>query len=112
MTPEDRRKYEQLRAIPEAGDENEDNFEYTDITINEILDGSAPLEISHAGGEYEELRDALVYTLSRRFVEQFLRTSTNTRTICITGTIIVLITEHAAIGQESRRRPLTCRSTS
>jgi hypothetical protein len=62
MTPDQRRALEALRDLPMAGDDD-DEIDLGRVTIEDILDGSEPLNISHAGGELaalaEELKEGL-----------------------------------------------------
>jgi hypothetical protein len=51
MIPDERRALEALRELP-VDDSDED---YEDINLRNILDGSQPLDISHAGGEFQAL---------------------------------------------------------
>ncbi|KII92209.1 hypothetical protein PLICRDRAFT_102616 [Plicaturopsis crispa FD-325 SS-3] len=57
MTADERRALEALRDIPIANDDGSHTFE--DVNIEDILDGSEPLNISHAGGEFEALTQEL-----------------------------------------------------
>lgn len=65
MTPEERRALEALRELPTV-DGNEDGFELQDFSLDEVLDGSIPLDISHEGGEFAELTRAIQCTMARR----------------------------------------------
>lgn len=65
MTAEETSALERLRELPVASNDGQD-YDYEDLTLNDVLDGSIPLDISHAGGEYEELTRAIVISLSRR----------------------------------------------
>jgi hypothetical protein len=62
MTPDQRRALEALRELPVVGDDD-DEVDLGRITLEDILDGSEPLNISHAGGEFaaltEELKEGL-----------------------------------------------------
>lgn len=62
MTPDQRHALEALRDLPIAGDDD-DEIDLGRVTIEDILDGSEPLNISHAGGELaalaEELKEGL-----------------------------------------------------
>jgi hypothetical protein len=54
MTPEERRRLEALQELP--GLEEEDfSSVFEDVNMHDILNGDEPLNISHAGGEFEEL---------------------------------------------------------
>jgi hypothetical protein len=57
-----RRSIEALHDIPEGSDQADDG-----LGINDILDGSTPLDLSHAGGEFSQL------------LEEDLRTEKKTR---------------------------------
>jgi hypothetical protein len=48
MNEHERHAFDKLRDIPEDHDDEE-------IYIADVLDGSTPLDISHAGGEFVEL---------------------------------------------------------
>lgn len=59
MTPEQRCALEALRELPDADDDSEYVDDGIGISINAILDGTAPLDISHGGGEFRELSRAM-----------------------------------------------------
>jgi hypothetical protein len=40
---------------------------YEDINIDDVLDGTIPLDISHGGGKFTELAKALCANLSGRY---------------------------------------------
>jgi hypothetical protein len=56
MTTEEKRALEKLRELPVVHDDEGDleNFDFGDV-----LAGSAPLEISHAGGEFMAIARAI-----------------------------------------------------
>ena len=62
MTPDQRRALEALRELPIVGDDD-DEIDLGRVTLEDILDGSEPLDISHAGGEFvaltKELKEGL-----------------------------------------------------
>jgi hypothetical protein len=58
MTPDQRRALEALRDLPLAGNDD-DEIDLGRVTIEDILDGSEPLNISHAGGELAALAKEL-----------------------------------------------------
>jgi len=65
MTPDQRRALKALRELPLLDSNgNDPDYEDEDINLGDILDGSAPLDISHGGGEFNELRKALRANLS------------------------------------------------
>ena len=53
MTPEERRRLKALQELP--GLEEEDRSVFEDVNMHDILNGDEPLNISHAGGEFEAL---------------------------------------------------------
>lgn len=57
MTPVQRRALEALRELPLADDDP--NYSLENVNIEDILDGSEALDISHAGGEFAELAKEL-----------------------------------------------------
>jgi hypothetical protein len=66
MTPEERRRIEAMREAPiSAGDANMDG-EWQDINIHDVLDGTIPLDISHAGGEFAALSDAIRSDMTKK----------------------------------------------
>ena len=66
MTPEERRRIEAMREAPiSAGDANMDS-EWQDINIHDVLDGTIPLDISHAGGEFAALSDAIRSDMTKK----------------------------------------------
>lgn len=65
MTAEETSALERLRELPVASNDGQD-YDYEDFSLNDVLDGSIPLDISHASGEYEELTRALVINATRR----------------------------------------------
>ena len=66
MTPEERRRIEAMREAPiNAGDANMDG-EWQDINIHDVLDGTIPLDISHAGGEFGALSDAIRFDMTKK----------------------------------------------
>ncbi|KII93196.1 hypothetical protein PLICRDRAFT_383096 [Plicaturopsis crispa FD-325 SS-3] len=73
MTVDERRALEALRELPIANDDNRDHT-FEDVNIEDILDGSEPLNISHAGGEFialtEELNSELWKNQYRRIPRQ------------------------------------------
>ena len=65
MTPEERCRIEAMREAPiSAGDANMDG-EWQDINIHDVLDGTIPLDISHAGGEFAALSDAILSDMTQ-----------------------------------------------
>jgi hypothetical protein len=70
MTPDQRRALEALRELPIVGDDD-DEMDLGHVTLEDILDGSEPLDISHAGGEFaaltKELKEGLKYSLVAKF---------------------------------------------
>jgi hypothetical protein len=56
---------EAMREAPiSAGDANMDG-EWQDINIHNVLDGTIPLDISHAGGEFAALSDAILSDMTQ-----------------------------------------------
>lgn len=53
-----------IDAHPRAGDDNTMDYEYEPVTLEDIDRGNIPLDISHAGGEYAEIRKAYEHHLS------------------------------------------------
>lgn len=53
MTPDERRSYQALRELPTEAHQNSDDW----IMLDDILDGSRRLEVSHEGGELSALAD-------------------------------------------------------
>ena len=53
MTPDELRAYQALRELPIESDQNSDDW----IMLDEVLDGSHRLEVSHEGGEFAALTD-------------------------------------------------------
>jgi hypothetical protein len=68
MTPEERRRIEAMREAPiSAGNANMDgDSEWQDINIHDVLDGTIPLDISHAGGEFAALSDAIRSDMTKK----------------------------------------------
>ena len=70
MTPDQRHALEALQELPIVGDDD-DKMDLGHITLEDILDGSEPLDISHAGGEFaaltKELKEGLKYSLVAKF---------------------------------------------
>jgi hypothetical protein len=58
MTPDQLHALEALRDLPIAGDDD-NKVDLGRVTIEDILDGSEPLKISHAGGELAALAEQL-----------------------------------------------------
>jgi hypothetical protein len=58
MTPDERRALEALRELP-LDDDDGQHVDLGTITVEDILDGSEPLDISHAGGEFSALTKEL-----------------------------------------------------
>lgn len=59
MTPEQRHALEALGELPGADDNDDYVDEDISISLNSILDGTVPLDISHGGGEFTELAKAM-----------------------------------------------------
>lgn len=72
MSLEEKQNLQALRENIPMECDDDDHFQSEDITLQDVLDGTIPLGMSHAGGEYEELRKALQSELSKKCV---LRTS-------------------------------------
>jgi hypothetical protein len=53
MTPDERRSFQALRELPAEAEQNSDDW----IMLDEVLDGSYRLDVSHAGGELSALKD-------------------------------------------------------
>ena len=51
MTPAEQRAFQEMRELPKEQDSNDW------IMLDDVLDGSIPLDISHEGGELDGLRD-------------------------------------------------------
>ena len=58
MTPDERHALEALRELPIVGDDD-DETDLGCVTLEDILDGSEPLNISHAGREFAALNKEL-----------------------------------------------------
>ena len=58
MTPDQHHALEALRELLIVGD-NDDEMDLGRVTLEDILDGSEPLDISHAGGEFAALAKEL-----------------------------------------------------
>lgn len=63
MTAEQRRALLELHEVHEHADDSD--HDYSPLTLNDVLDGQLDLDISHAGGEYEELKAALLRNLAK-----------------------------------------------
>jgi hypothetical protein len=64
MSEEDRIAYDAARDIPE----NQDDGYVTDcepMDINDVLDGTAQLDVSHAGGEFRQIMEEELHQQSR-----------------------------------------------
>ena len=70
MTPDERHALEALRELPIAYDDDDDEIDLGRVTIEDILDGSEPLNISHAGGEFAALTKELKEGLRHLYVMQ------------------------------------------
>ena len=70
MTPDQRRALDALWDLPLAGNDD-DEIDLGHVTIEDILDGSEPLNISHAGGELAALAKELKEGLQLSWVVQF-----------------------------------------
>jgi hypothetical protein len=68
MSVEEQRALEALQELPIVDENDIDYYEPEEISMNDILDGSASLNISHGGGEFNELANALRANLSKRYV--------------------------------------------
>lgn len=65
MTAEERANLQKLVDLhPRADEGNAIDFEYEEVTMEDIDNGDIPLEISHAGGEYDEIKKAYVHYLT------------------------------------------------
>jgi len=53
MTPNQRHAFEALRELPPPEDQGSDQW----ITLDSVMDGKHPLNVSHAGGELSALTD-------------------------------------------------------
>jgi hypothetical protein len=53
MTPDEQRSFQALRELPDEAGQNSNDW----IMLDEVLDGSQHLEVSHAGGELSALAD-------------------------------------------------------
>jgi hypothetical protein len=51
MSEEEHRAFERLRDLPESQDHDDNQF----IDIDDVIDGNAAFDISHAGGEFHEI---------------------------------------------------------
>jgi hypothetical protein len=54
MTPDELRALEALRELPLVGDDDNE-IDMGHVNLEDVLDGSEPLDISHAGGEFAVL---------------------------------------------------------
>jgi hypothetical protein len=54
MTPEEQRRLEALQELPGLEEEDLSSM-FEDVNMQDILNGDEPLNISHAGGEFEAL---------------------------------------------------------
>jgi hypothetical protein len=68
MSVEEQRALEALQELPIVDDNDVDYYDPEDINMKDILDGSATLNISHGGGEFNELANALRANLSKGYV--------------------------------------------
>jgi len=59
MTPDERHALEALRELPLDDNDGQHMDLGTIVTVEDILDGSEPLDISHAGGEFSALTKEL-----------------------------------------------------
>lgn len=64
MSDEERANLLLLREIPLV-DGSESDMEYTAMTLEDINEGRVEMPISHAGGEYQEMRAHLMAKLIR-----------------------------------------------
>ena len=58
MTPDERHALEALRELPLVGDDDQ-HMDLGRVTLEDILDGSEPLNINHAGGKFSALTKEL-----------------------------------------------------
>jgi hypothetical protein len=83
MTPDERRALEALRELPLVGNDDQ-HVDLGHVTLEDILDGSEPLNISHAGGEFSALTKELNNDLWKEQVSRssclFILHFTNLRT--------------------------------
>lgn len=68
MSLEEKQNLQALRENIPMECDDDDHFQSEGITLQDVLDGTIPLGMSHAGGEYEELRKALQSELSKKCV--------------------------------------------
>ena len=68
MSFEEKQNLKALRDNIPMECDDDDHFQSEDITLQDVLDGTIPLGMSHAGGEYDELRKALESEFSKRCV--------------------------------------------
>lgn len=70
MTKEEHENLEKLIDLyPQANEDDSMDFEYEAVTLDDIDNGAIPLEISHAGGEYEEIKQAFIqHVTGKRYV--------------------------------------------
>jgi len=61
MTADERRALQALRELPPTDEGTSDDFS-GDVGLYGILDGSEPLNISHAGGELQAFAEEIMKT--------------------------------------------------